>query len=298
MPADIETEHLETVIIGAGQAGLSAGYHLSRLGRPFVILETHDRVGDVWRRRFDSLRLYSPARYDGLPGMRFPGSPWSYPTKDQMADHLEGYAERFELPVRTGVTVDELARNGAGYVIRAGQRRLAADHVVVASGTWQKPVTPGFAGALDPAIRQLHSDAYHNPSQLQPGPVLVVGASHSGSDIAYDVARGAPHDPLRPDPRADPVPARQPRGARNPARHVVPGQPRAHGAHTNRAQDPAGDSLPRRPPAARKRADLAAAGAEHTDARVAASATASRASTTGGYSTSPTSSGARASTGR
>jgi putative flavoprotein involved in K+ transport len=186
------SEHVETVIIGAGQAGLSTGYHLARRDRRFVILEAWPRVGDVWRHRFDSLRLYSPAWADGLPGFPFPAPRWSYPTKDQMADYLEAYAERFALPVRTGVTVDDISRDGDGYVVTAGARRFEADQVVVASGTFQRPVVPAFAGELDPAIRQLHSGDYRNPTQLRDGPVLVVGASHSGGDIAFEVARTHP----------------------------------------------------------------------------------------------------------
>jgi putative flavoprotein involved in K+ transport len=188
IPEPEPTERVETVVIGAGQAGLSMGHHLARRGRPFVILEASPRVGDVWRHRFDSLRLYSPARYDGLPGMRFPGDPWSFPSKDEVADYLEAYAERMDLPVRCGVRVEELLREEGRFVVRTGQGAIEADNVVVASGTWQKPITPSFAGALDPGIRQLHSADYRNPSQLQPGRVLVVGASHSGSDIAHEVA--------------------------------------------------------------------------------------------------------------
>ncbi|HEV8565873.1 MAG TPA: NAD(P)-binding domain-containing protein [Actinoplanes sp.] len=186
------SEHVETVIIGAGQAGLSTGYHLARRGRQFVILEAWPRVGDVWRHRFDSLRLYSPAWADSLPGFPFPAERWSYPTKDDMADYLEAYAERFALPVRTGVVVDEVARDGDGYVVTAGAHRFEADNVVVASGTFQRPIVPEFAAELDPAIRQLHSGDYHNPRQLRDGPVLVVGASHSGGDIAFEVARTHP----------------------------------------------------------------------------------------------------------
>jgi putative flavoprotein involved in K+ transport len=184
-----EAERFETVVIGGGQAGLATGYHLARRGRPFVILEADERVGDVWRKRFDSLRLYSPARYDGLPGWPFPAPPWSFPTGHDMADYLEAYADRFQLPVRVGVGVDGLFREDDGYVVTSGDRRIEADHVVVASGTWQSPVVPDFAGRLDPGIRQLHSGQYRNPSQLQDGAVLVVGASHSGGDIALEVAR-------------------------------------------------------------------------------------------------------------
>jgi putative flavoprotein involved in K+ transport len=182
-------EHIETVIVGAGQAGLCTAHHLSRLGRSFVILEGHERVGDVWRRRYDSLRLYSPARYDGLPGMPFPAEPWACPGKDDVGDYLQEYAQRFELPVITGARVDRLSRRGDRYLVEAGERRLQADNVVVASGTFQQPIVPAFAGELDPRVVQLHSDEYRNPSQIPDGPVLVVGASHSGADIALELAR-------------------------------------------------------------------------------------------------------------
>lgn len=183
-------EQCDTIIIGGGQAGLSTACHLTRRGASCVILEDHERVGDIWRRRFDSLRLYSPAKYDGLPGWAFPGPRWTYPTKDQVADYLEAYAARFELPVRTGVRVDTLTQDGDRFVVRAGDRTFEADNVVVATGTWQGPRTPELAARLDPSIRQLHSHEYRNPSQLQPGDVLVVGASHSGADIALEVSGG------------------------------------------------------------------------------------------------------------
>jgi putative flavoprotein involved in K+ transport len=118
--------------------------------------------------------------------------PWTYPSKDELADYLEAYAERFELPVVTGVRVDELRRDGDRYTVRAGAHRFAADNVVVASGTFQEPVVPDFAARLDPQIRQLHSSAYRRPDQLEPGPALVVGAGHSGADIAFEVAAEHP----------------------------------------------------------------------------------------------------------
>jgi putative flavoprotein involved in K+ transport len=182
-------QRIDTIVMGAGQAGLSVGYLLARRGVPFLILEADDRVGVVWRRRFDSLRHYTPKRYDGLPCKRWPGDRWTFPTKDEMADYLEDYAREFELPVRTGVAVDGLVRDGGRLVVSAGAERFVADHVIIASGTWQSPVTPAFASELDPRIVQLHSDDYRNPSQLTEGPVLAVGASHSGADIAYEVAR-------------------------------------------------------------------------------------------------------------
>jgi putative flavoprotein involved in K+ transport len=183
------SEQFETVIIGGGQAGLSVGYHLARRGRRFVILDANQRIGDAWRKRWDSLRLFTPARYNGLPGWPFPAPAWSFPTKDEMADYLEAYAARFDLPVRTGLRVDRLSREADRYVVAAGTNRLEADHVVVAAGAYQRPRIPAFAPELDPGILQLHSSQYRDPSQLQEGGVLVVGAANSGAEIALEVSR-------------------------------------------------------------------------------------------------------------
>jgi putative flavoprotein involved in K+ transport len=183
------SEQFESVIIGGGQAGLSVGYHLARRGRRFVILDANERIGDAWRKRWDSLRLFTPARYNGLPGWPFPGPAWSFPTKDEMADYLEAYAARFDLPVRSGVRVERLSREGDRYVVAAGDRQFQADHVVVAAGAYQRPRIPAFAPELDPGILQLHSSQYRDPSQLQGGGVLVVGAANSGAEIALEVSR-------------------------------------------------------------------------------------------------------------
>jgi putative flavoprotein involved in K+ transport len=185
---EMSTERFETVVVGGGQAGLAVGYHLSREQRDFVILDAGERVGDPWRARWPSLRLYSPARLDGLPGMPFPAPRHYWPTANEFADFLESYAERFALPVRPRVRVDRISRKGEGYLVTAGEERFEADNVVVATGVMQEPVVPAFAGELDPRIRQLHSHEYRSPEGLRPGRVLVVGASHSGSDIAYEVA--------------------------------------------------------------------------------------------------------------
>jgi len=183
-----EAERFETIVVGGGQAGLSVGYHLSRRGLPFVILDASERIGDAWRNRWDSLRLFTPARYDGLDGMPFPARPHSFPTKDEMADYLESYARRFQLPVRTGVRVDDLTRRDGGFELRAGERRFRAENVVVAMGNHQQARVPAFAAELDPAIVQLHSREYRNPGQLREGPVLLVGAGNSGSEIAMELA--------------------------------------------------------------------------------------------------------------
>ena len=186
------TERVQVIVIGGGQAGLSVGYCLAQRGLSFVILEANGRVGDSWRKRWDSLRLFTPAKYDGLIGLPFPAKPYTFPTKDQMADYLEAYARHFKLPVRTGVKVDRLRRDGVGYFVDAGDRRFEAEHVVIAMATYQEPKVPDFASALDPAIVQLHSREYKNPAQLKPGAVLLVGAGNSGADIAMDLAPSRP----------------------------------------------------------------------------------------------------------
>jgi putative flavoprotein involved in K+ transport len=183
-----EQEHIETVVIGGGQAGLAVGHHLARRGRPFLILDAHQRVGDAWRRRWDSLRLFTPARYNGLAGIPFPAPAHSFPTKDQVADYLEAYATKFQLPIRTGVRVDRLWRDDGRFVVAAGDRSWEADNAVVAMSSFQVPRVPSFATDLRPDIVQLHSASYRNPSQLQEGGVLVVGAGNSGAEIALEVA--------------------------------------------------------------------------------------------------------------
>jgi len=183
-------ERVETVIIGGGQAGLSVGYHLARRGRRFVILEANARVGDSWRTRWDSLRLFTPARFDALDGMPFPAPPGYFPTKDEMGNYLEAYVERFRLPVRTGARVTRLSRSGNRYLVDASGARFEADHVVIAMANFQKPRVPAFASELDPSIIQMHSVDYRNLSQLRAGGVLVVGAANSGAEIAIETVRG------------------------------------------------------------------------------------------------------------
>ena len=182
-------ERFDVVVIGGGQAGLSTGYHLARKGLSFVILEEADRIGDVWRKRWDSLRFFTAARFCGLDGMRFPARSTHLPTKDEFADFLESYARKFELPVRTGMKVETVTRQGGKYLIVAGGRRFEARHVVLAAAGHQRPEMPSFAAGLDPKIRQIHSSAYKNPAQLNAGTVLLVGAGNSGAEIAMDLRR-------------------------------------------------------------------------------------------------------------
>jgi putative flavoprotein involved in K+ transport len=187
-----KAERIETVVVGGGQAGLSAGYHLAQRGLPFVILDANERIGDSWRKRWDSLRLFTPARYNALSGLSFPGRGHSFSSKDEVADYLDAYATRFKLPVRTGVRVDRLSRNGTHFVVEAGDRLFEATNVVVAMASHQVPRVPPFARELDPGIVQLHSAEYRNTSQLQDGPVLVVGAGNSGAEIAVEVVTEHP----------------------------------------------------------------------------------------------------------
>jgi len=183
------TERIDTVVIGGGQAGLSVGYHLARRRVPFVILDASARVGDAWRHRWDSLKLFTPARFAGLDGLPFPAAPHAFPTKDEMAAYLESYVRAFALPVRSGMRVERLSRTDRGFVVTAGDRRIEATHVVVAMGNYQRPRVPSFARELGPQLVQLHSSEYRNPGQLVDGPVLVVGAGNSGAEIALEAVR-------------------------------------------------------------------------------------------------------------
>jgi putative flavoprotein involved in K+ transport len=187
-------ERHDAIVIGGGQAGLAAAYHLARRGIDFVVLERDRRIGDQWRSRYDSLRLYSPAKYDGLPGLRLPMRGHTFPSGNEMAAYLESYAAQFGDHMRTGVSVDRLgsAADG-GYEVIAGDATYRAPNVIVAAGFFREPYTPEFAASLDPEIRQMHSHDYRRPSQLGDGPVLVVGFSHSGADLAMEaVSNGHP----------------------------------------------------------------------------------------------------------
>ncbi len=266
----MDTTEIETVIIGAGQAGLATGYHLQRHGRRFVILDASSRIGDNWRQQWDTLKLYSPAQYDGLPGLPFPAKKWSFPGKDQVGDYLETYARHFELPVRLETRVQSVERQGEQYVVSTDAGRYRCDNVVVATGTFGRtPHVPPVADQLDPSILQLHSSEYRRPGQLRDGPVLVVGASHSGSDIAYEVAETHPTilagrdcgqipPPLESRRMRDALPgpalrvaARRSRVVRRSAARRWP-QIRAHGGPMLRV----------------KRADLAARGVERVTSRI------------------------------
>jgi putative flavoprotein involved in K+ transport len=179
---------LDVVVVGGSQAGLAMAWHLAQQGRRFVVLEAGPEVGHVWRSRWDSLKLFTPAQYDALPGMAFPAPADTYPTKDPVADYLQTYATAFDLPVRLNARVTELRRVGDTFEVRTTNEILRARQVVVATGPFQVPFVPPPAAKLDPSVTQVHSADYRNPQALPEGPVLVVGGGNSGFQIAEELA--------------------------------------------------------------------------------------------------------------
>lgn len=185
-------EWVDTVVVGGGQAGLIVGRELQKRGVDFVILDASERVGDAWRHRWDSLRLFTQAFMNSLPDMEFPGNKNEFVGKDEVADFLERYAKEMELPVRSSIRVERVSHDGEEFVVESTGGTLRSKNVVVAMADYQKPKVPPFADQLASSIRQMHSTEYRNPSQLSDGPVLVVGLGNSGADIAYDVAATRP----------------------------------------------------------------------------------------------------------
>ncbi|MEV0158245.1 NAD(P)/FAD-dependent oxidoreductase [Micromonospora sp. NPDC050686] len=180
---------LDTVIVGGGQAGLALGHQLRRAGVAFAILDAHPRVGDAWRRRWDSLALFTPRRYDALPGLPFPGDPDGYPGKDEVADYLAGYTAHFGLPVRSNCRVTSVRPGPAGgFVVDTTAGPLRAARVVVASGAFHTPAVPALARRLDPRVAQVHSSHYRAPAGLPGGNVLVVGGGNTGVQLAAELA--------------------------------------------------------------------------------------------------------------
>ena len=177
---------VETIVIGAGQAGLATGYHLAQGAGPFVILESHARVGDEWRNRWDSLRLFTPGRFSGLPGMANPVGRDGFATQNEFADYLEAYARWAALPIQLGVRVTGVECLDGGFTVNTTEGAMTARQVVVASGPNRVPSVPPFAGEVN--ARQLHSSEYRNPRDVAQGNVLVVGAGPSGAEIALELS--------------------------------------------------------------------------------------------------------------
>src|SRR5260370_42659514 len=182
----------EIIVVGAGQAGLSMGYWLRQQQRSFLLLEAGSRIGESWRQRYDSLGLFTPRRYSALPGIVFPGDPEGRPTKDEMADYLEAYADHFALPIQLDTRVVGIEKHGETFILQTTQDTYQAATVIVATGPFHHPRIPAFAPALSHEAQQLHAASYHNPSEIPPGPVLVVGAGDSGAHIAAELGHAHP----------------------------------------------------------------------------------------------------------
>jgi putative flavoprotein involved in K+ transport len=198
------TDRHEVIVVGGGQAGLAMGYLLARRGRDFTILEAADEPAAVWRERWESLKLFTSARYDALPGLPFPGDPGRYPSKEEVADYLSEYARRFELPVELGSRVRAVRRSGDGYLVELNGRAIEAEQVVIATGPFQEPFVPPIAEGLSPEVLQMHSTSYRSPRDIPEGRVLVVGGGNTGYQIAeelsasheVDISIGSPQKPL------------------------------------------------------------------------------------------------------
>jgi putative flavoprotein involved in K+ transport len=186
------SDALDVIVIGAGQAGLAIAWHLRRQGLRFVVLDAADTIGHAWRSRWDSLKLFTPARYSALPGLAFPGDPDHYPSKDAVADYLHRYATEFDLPIQLNTAVTGLSHAGTVFNVETTGQDLQARQVIVATGPFQTPIIPSEAAGFGEQVVQLHSSAYRNPEQLPDGAVLVVGGGNSGMQIAEELAATRP----------------------------------------------------------------------------------------------------------
>ena len=178
----------DVVVIGAGQAGLAMGHFLEQQGGNFVILEAADSIGPAWRDRWESLRLFTPRVYSGLPGLSFPGDPNGYAVRDEVIAYLERYAQTFELPIERNSPVRRLTREKAQFVVEVDGRRTTAEQVVVATGPFQKPSIPEVTSRLWPDVFQAHSTGYRKPSDVPAGTVLIVGGGNTGFQIAEELS--------------------------------------------------------------------------------------------------------------
>ncbi|RAV23081.1 flavin-containing monooxygenase [Paenibacillus contaminans] len=179
----------DVVVIGAGQAGLAAGYFLKQKGASFVLLDQRNKAGDIWRERYDSLVLFTPRFYSALPGLPLEGKRDGYATKDEFAGYFESYAKHLDLPILFQTHVSKLTKADNGFLIQTNWGELSAAAVIVATGPFQKPLIPQMALSLSNDVFQIHTANYRNASQLQEGPVLVVGAGNSGAQIAVELAQ-------------------------------------------------------------------------------------------------------------
>jgi putative flavoprotein involved in K+ transport len=182
------TNHRDVVVVGGGQAGLAVGYFLAEQGRSFTILEAADEPAAAWRERWDSLKLFTPSRYDALPGLAFPGDSDRYPTRDEVAAYLSEYARRFDLPLELNSRVNAIRRVAGGYVVELHDRTYEAEQVIIATGPFQLPFVPPIAEQLGEGVVQMHSTAYRSPQSVPKGRVLVVGGGNTGFQIAEELS--------------------------------------------------------------------------------------------------------------
>src|SRR5699024_7710725 len=178
------------IVIGAGQAGLAMGYYLKQSVDSFLILDENKEVGEVWDRRYDSLVLFTPRSLSSLPGLKLKGNPQGVPTKGEITQYLQAYADTFELPIKHNTRVTKVRKENNIYHISTEHAEYETRNVIVATGPFQKPRIPTFANILSKGIVQLHSSEYQNPSQLKEGNVLVVGGGNSGAQIAAEISQG------------------------------------------------------------------------------------------------------------
>ncbi|MEI4621637.1 NAD(P)-binding domain-containing protein [Bacillus pfraonensis] len=180
---------LDVIIVGAGQAGLAMGYYLQKGNYNFVLLDGEERTGDSWRKRYDSLQLFTPRAYSALPGMKLAGKQDGFPTKDEIANYLEAYTKQFSIPVRLNMNVSKIRKQGKGFEVYTPKEILQSKRVIIASGAFQRPFIPSVSQNLSNDIFQIHSSQYQSPKQIPEGSVLVVGGGNSGTQIAVEIAQ-------------------------------------------------------------------------------------------------------------
>ena len=176
-----------TIIIGGGQAGLAAAYYLSKQNKNYVVLEAADTIGHSWKVRYDSLKLFTSARYNNLPGLEFPGAKNRFPHKDEVVSYLQNYVNRFQIQLKINEKVISLSKKDQLFQVRTENNSYTSENVIVSTGPFQEALIPAFIKNIDADIHQMHSSTYRNSTQLQAGDTLVVGGGNSGVQIVEEL---------------------------------------------------------------------------------------------------------------